>query len=202
MNKKSIDYNLPQSQGRKVAFVFAIISGLAMLYLQSFISGILNDISMSHFLQTQFSWNLAAFERNIVALGDGAKAYTTHLWWDLAYPFTYAVFLFCTISLLMTPKPSGLNLLPAYRRAWALERFRRLRRFIHLRTFPIVAGAMDLAENIITLVLLSPDGAKSDILVMVSFICTLIKWFCLAASIIAGLYALVVQYLAKRGRKG
>lgn len=201
MSNKTIDYNLPKSEGRKVSFVLAVISGLATVILQAFIAGVLNDISMAHFLQMQFAWNLASFERAAAALGDGLKAYNTHLWWDLVYPFAYTTFLFCTLSLLLTPKPTGLNLLPAYRRAWGLERFRRLRRYHGLRVFPIVAGAADLTENIVTLFLLSPDTIHNDSLVILSFITTLVKWFFLAATIIAGIYAILVQYMAKRGRR-
>jgi hypothetical protein len=201
MSNKTLEYNLPQSQGRKVAFVFAIISGLVTVYLQSFISGVLNDISMAHFLQIQFAWNLESFRAAEAALGDGLKAYTTHLWWDMVYPFAYATFLFCALSLLLTPKPTGLNLLPAYRRAWGLERFRRLRRVHGLRAFPIIAGAADLSENVATLVILNSGAGASDSMVGVAFICTLAKWFFLAATVIAGIYALLVQYMAKRGRR-
>jgi hypothetical protein len=202
MNQKTINPNLPQSGGRRVLFVLAIISGLATLYLQSFISGVLNDISMAHFLQVQFSWNLAGFEKAMGLLGDGAKAYTTHLWWDMVYPFAYATFLYCTVSLLLTPKPAGLNLLPAYRRAWALESFRRLRRFRNLRFLPVIAGAADLTENVMTLYLLSPDTLHTDTMVLACLVCTLVKWFFLAGSVIAGVYALLVQYMAKHGRRG
>lgn len=201
MNHSDINYNLPASMGRRVMLVFAVLGAVCALTLQSYISGMLNAISLERFLAMQFSWNVAMFDANLAALGPASQAYGAHLWYDLLYPVAYSTFLFCTLFLLMTPKPRGFNLLESYRRAWALDRFRKLRAARGLAAFPIVAGLADLVENGATIFLLGGEANRTDPLVFLAFCATLAKWAFIILSIGVGVYAMLVQWLAKHSRR-
>lgn len=200
MNNTYINYGLPVSPGRKVMLVFAVIAGVATLMMQSFISGMLSSISIDRFLAMQFSWNLANFNANLTALGSGAEAYTSHLWYDLIYPLAYSTFLYCTLFMLLTPKPRGFNLLAAYRRAWALERFRRLRSARGLAVFPIIGGLADLVENGVTIFLMGNESARTDPMVLLGFCAAMTKWVFIILTGFVAIYAMIVQWLAKHKR--
>ena len=177
--------------------VFAVLGALATLMMQSFISGMLSSLSMDRFLAMQFSWSLEIFNANLASLGPASQLYFSHLWYDLLYPLAYSTCLFCTLFLLLTPKPRGFNLLAAYRRAWALERFRRLRAARGLSIFPIIGGLADIVENGVTIFLISNPPMRTDPLVLLAFVATIVKWIFLILTFWVAIYAMAVQWLAK-----
>jgi hypothetical protein len=105
------------------------------------------------------------------------------------------------LFLLLTPKPRGFNLLEAYRRAWALERFRRLRAARGLAVFPIIAGIADIVQNSASIVLLESVAARTDALVLAAFIAVITKWLFIVLTFWVGLYAFIVQWMAKHRRR-
>ncbi len=174
MNASNVTGKIRQKlANRKIAIIFGILYLLSQLTIYL----IIRDISGEQMLAFQTNFSKAVFLETIGAwkLAGMLDAFKLHFIPDYFHPIWYSVFLASLMAL-------------AFNSARVSERLN------FLLLMPFIAGALDLVENTMQLIIISDIGGITDTKVFVAALAATTKW------ILVGIAMLMTIVLAVVGK--